>query len=114
MKIPDRWAVIKFDNSIITYYRLLGSWYGGYASGDSWHLNSGINEIKEHIDKDGYEYYDFIGFSGSVYRCYKGNEGMSGTAAGVFQNLVEKGRAKQLVVSFVSDFDTEKFKLMDK
>jgi hypothetical protein len=31
------------------------------------------------------DYYDVVGYSGSVYQCYKGAEGMSNYSAGVFE-----------------------------
>ena len=48
MTTPDRWVVLKiFSSSDGTFYKVLGSWYGGYTYGQSWRLNSGIQELKK-------------------------------------------------------------------
>lgn len=65
MYTPDNWVVI-FMNGDDPHYRILAGWSGGYTTGDSWKMNSGITKVEE----DG-DYYDFIGSSGSVYRCHK-------------------------------------------
>ena len=62
---PDNWVVI-FMNGDDPHYRILAGWSGGYLDGDSWKMNSGIVNVGEGVD-----YYDFIGSSGSVYRCHK-------------------------------------------
>jgi hypothetical protein len=70
---PDKWAIVHItspDNPPID--KVVGSWYGGFGGGDSWRMNSGIEKIEEHE-----LYYDVIGYSGSVYKCYKTSQGMS-------------------------------------
>lgn len=62
---PDNWVVIKIKGDD-PHYRVLAGWSGGYATGDSWKLNSGITSVEE---KDG-AYY-FYGSSGSCYICGK-------------------------------------------
>lgn len=64
---PDNWVVIKVGGND-PHYRVLAGWSGGYTTGDSWKLNSGIIKVKE----DDRSYY-FYGHSGSVYRCGKGS-----------------------------------------
>jgi len=59
---PDNWVIIKFPD----HYRILAGWSGGYATGDSWRMNSGITEYTQ----DG-DYHCFKGSSGSVYMCHK-------------------------------------------
>lgn len=68
---PDNWVILKVqpDEYTAPFYRVLAGWSGGYLDGDSWRLNSGIDEIKE----DG-DYYLFIGASGSTYKCHKNAE----------------------------------------
>ena len=66
---PDTWVVIKFTSPDDVTYKVFGGWYGGYAKGDSWQLNSGIEHIEENE-----LFYLFHGYSGSVYECYKGSE----------------------------------------
>lgn len=59
---PNYWQVIKIVRDKETIYKLFGTWYGGYTSGDSWRLNSGIMKV----EKEGHFLY-FYGFSGSFY-----------------------------------------------
>ena len=70
---PDGWIILKIDQEQGSMYRVFGSWSGGFFTGDSWRMNSGITSIKEEDD-----YYKLYGYSGSVYNCYKGREGIVG------------------------------------
>lgn len=84
---PECWKVIEFSTPAGERIRkVFGGWRGGFADGDRWKLNSGITETIETVD-----YYDFIGYSGSSYRCYKTCEGLSGHYLnGVFDSLVKQ------------------------
>jgi hypothetical protein len=101
---PDRWVVIEFARQgRDPVQKVLGGWYGGYTKGDSWRLNSGIERVVEAED-----YYEFYGYSGSVYRCYKHAYGMSGYMRDVyasfsrdFAELAESGDT----MSIVSDYE---------
>ena len=61
----DNWVIIKF-NGDDPHYRVLAGTSGGYTTGASWRMNSGIVEVNESND-----YYYFKGSSGSEYRCSK-------------------------------------------
>lgn len=63
---PDRWVVITFDTDGVSIDKVLAGWYGGYVSGDSWKLSSGVSKVTEFSDR-----YEFDNVSGSVYVCYK-------------------------------------------
>jgi hypothetical protein len=52
-------------------------------------MNSGIVKIESTDD-----YYDFHGYSGSVYRCHKNSYGTSGYGGGVLRNLIDKADNK--------------------
>ena len=39
---PDRWQVVLLKNKTESIKKVFAGWYGGYASGDSWKLSSGI------------------------------------------------------------------------
>lgn len=80
--IPDRWVMVKFVHNGKDIYKILATFYGGYTTGDSWKLNSGVTKIEE----DG-QCYLFHGSSGSVYRCHKQAYGMGGYTAGVFASF---------------------------
>ena len=69
---PDRWVVLEFTTPTQTIYKVFAGWYGGYTGGDSWQLNSGIASVKDCGD-----WYEFTGYSGSVYKCYKRNYDLS-------------------------------------
>lgn len=63
---PEAWQLLRIHDSLkdtITY-KVFAAWRGGYLSGDSWRLNSGVTNIT----KDD-EYYYFHGQSGSIYKC---------------------------------------------
>ena len=82
---PDRWLVIKFDDNGDTHYRVFGTWAGGYLDAESWRLNSGIAEIQ--VDGN---YLNFIGESGSVYRCFRGSYGIAGASnQGVLDYIIK-------------------------
>jgi hypothetical protein len=79
---PDRWVIVEINSAEHGKIRkVLGSWYGGFAGSDSWRMNSGIEQV---IDQG--DYYDIVGYSGSVYRCVKGAEGMSAYTRSIFEN----------------------------
>lgn len=80
---PDKWIVVKIgDQTGATHYRVFGTWYGGYLDGDSWRLNSGIAKV-ERSEK----YTDVFGESGSVYRCWRNNEGLSMYGSEILEQL---------------------------
>lgn len=84
---PERWVVLKLPNN---YYKVFGTWSGGYLTGDSWKLNSGI----EKVDQDD-DYYYFIGFSGSCYKCHKKGYGISTSyGLGVLTKIIEHGKVE--------------------
>ena len=87
---PDRWEVLEFqrDNDE-PVYKVFAGWYGGYTSGDSWQLNSGIVRVVDTGNA-----YEFHGHSGSVYICHKGAQSMSGLMLTVFDAW--KQQAKDL------------------
>lgn len=89
MKYPearrcDNWVVIavKGDNP---HYRLLTGTSGGYASGSSWNLNSGITRVEEDDD-----FFYFFGASGSCYAGHKGSYCLRMNNAHVWAQLQER------------------------
>lgn len=67
---PDNWVIIKIKGDD-PHYRVLAGWSGGYTTGDSWRMNSGIVRVEE--DK---EFFHFHGSSGSCYHCHKESYGL--------------------------------------
>ena len=64
MSYPDNWVVLKIHvkKEEKPHYRLLRGWSGGYATGSSWHMNSGIKSVTR--TEGGFV---FEGASGSSY-----------------------------------------------
>lgn len=86
---PNKWLIIKIDNVGDIFYKVFGTWSGGYLEGDSWRLNSGIDKTVYHEDS-----YEFQGNSGSVYICGKGGYGIAGASNyAVLETLLEKGNS---------------------
>jgi hypothetical protein len=79
---PDNWVIIKINN---THYRVLAGWSGGYATGSSWRMNSGITSVTEDDN-----YYYFSGASGSSYVCHKESYGLKMNIAYVWNFLESK------------------------
>jgi hypothetical protein len=108
METPDKWIVLKIgkENPI---YKVFASWYGGYLGSDSWKMNSGIKSVNIHED----DYVDFIGYSGSVYRCVIGCYGTNRYSQGVLTNVIE-GAKKQFVDVEVMSENTDWKELFSK
>lgn len=81
---PDRWVMLSIKSSELhsPTYKILAGWFGGFATGDSWKLNSGITKVEEDSD-----FYFFHGHSGSVYRCHKKEYGLCGITSSVLTNF---------------------------
>ena len=97
---PDRWVIIKTSDAAGEYYKVLGSWYGGFGGSDSWKLNSGITNATL-VDN----VYEFAGSSGSVYKCYENGYGTSGYGQNVLTHLIED--AKESITIEVMSEDTD-------
>jgi hypothetical protein len=94
---PDKWEVVEIQSDgQDTLRKVLGSWYGGYASSDSWRFSSGITNV---IDKD--TYWEVENYSGSIYICYKESQGISAYTAGVFNKMVEQGKNEGVSLTIV-------------
>jgi len=84
---PDSWTILRMVTPEETVYKVLASWYGGFSTGDSWKLSSGITEVN---DFGGY--YDLPQYSGSSYHCHKSAEYMSTTMAIVLSQWQEQAK----------------------
>jgi hypothetical protein len=95
---PDRWAIIKLPND---YYKVFGTWGGGYLDGDIWKLNSGISNVEQ--DEN---FYYFIGFSGSCYKCHKKAYGiMTSYGLGVLNKIIKQGNGQVELMEDVDDWE---------
>lgn len=82
---PDKWVIVAYDSDRKTIYKVLAGWSGGYLTGDSWRMNSGITKVEE----DGGDYI-FHGHSSTVYRCNKKAEGMTAMTAAVLKQAQDQ------------------------
>lgn len=98
MNIPDRWVVIEVVSDKTKLHRVFACWYGGWTGADSWQLNSGIVSVDEQS-----KYFDFEGQSGSVYRCYKANYGSNMYGSSVLNNLIEKSKEKDIIITVLPE-----------
>lgn len=74
---PDKWVMLKLtskEHSVC--YKVLASWYGGFAGSDSWKLSSGTKSASiADVGQDGW--VDFPQESGSTYTCFLDSYGTS-------------------------------------
>lgn len=84
---PEGWVIIKIGGPT-PHYRVFAGWYGGYLSGDSWRMNSGITKVTKED-----EYFLFAGDSGSLYQCHESSYGrLSSYNISVLQGFCEKSQ----------------------
>lgn len=91
---PDFWSVIKVKSDD-PHYRVFGSWAGSYLTGASWRMNSGIVRVEQDENP---EILNFIGSSGSVYKCHKNMYGFHYYGQSVYQNYDDKNPDKMEVM----------------
>jgi hypothetical protein len=102
---PDKWVIVKFTTPTETYYKCLGGWFGGFAWGDSWRMNSGIDYIKETDDS-----YEVYGHSGSMYDCVKVREGMSFYMESVYNSYLKEAESLEEYSLQIVKSDSDEFK----
>lgn len=81
---PHKHQVVKITSKGETFFRVLGSWYGGFAGSDSWRMSSVIQGVE-----DAGTHYIVRNHSGSIYICGKNNEGMSMLAESIYSGYVK-------------------------
>ena len=94
---PDNWVVIKIGGDD-PHYRVLAGWSGGYLTGDSWRMNSGIVRVEDAGDR-----YNFYGSTGSCYSCGKESYTLRTNNAHIWKQL--KDRHGDLVELMPEDTD---------
>lgn len=99
---PDLWVLVKItSNNNPTYFKILGSWYGGFTSGDSWRFSSGC--LSPQVDGDNIVWPQN---SGSTYHVSKKNVGMNNYTSNIYSVLCDEARAQgaELTVVEFDDF----------
>ena len=97
---PDKWVVIKIETNEQTIYKVFATVYGGYTNGDSWKLNSGISKVEDLGD-----YYNFHGYSGSIYSCPKNSYGTSSYTGNILADLIDHMENKATIKILPPDYD---------
>ena len=96
---PDCWVVVKITGpDTPPIHKVFACWYGGYLSGDSWKLNSGITRAYE----DG-NCFMFDGSSGSTYACPKSQYGTNMYGGGVLQNMIVKAEKNGVTIEILPE-----------
>lgn len=95
---PDNWVIIKIKGDD-PHYRVLAGWSGGYTTGDSWRLNSGITRAEETET-----HFNFYGASGSCYSCGKNGYGLRMNNARIWAQLSERHADKVELMSEDTDW----------
>lgn len=97
---PDLWIVLKIQKeNQLPYYRLFACWQGGYLTGDSWKINSGITEvIKQENDL-----LAFKGQSGSQYIVHPQAYGCSAFGGGIVDRMVKEGQKANIIVTIMDE-----------
>ncbi|MDE1816592.1 MAG: hypothetical protein KGI11_08550 [Thaumarchaeota archaeon] len=98
---PDLWTILKVGDGA---YKIAASWRGGYLSGDSWRLSSGIKKI---IDLKG-GYWEVTNNSGSVYLLHKKSVGMSWFTESEVKNCLKTGELVEVnIKDILEEFSNE-------
>jgi hypothetical protein len=108
--VPDTWVILKLTGEAVdgVLYKVFAGWYGGFADGDRWKMNSGITNFTEYG-----EYVEFDGYSGSIYRANKHNETLSthqhSVLVNISSNCMEEGVSIQVIpyTEFAKEFVPE-------
>ena len=74
---PDAWVMLKITTKETTVYKILGTWYGGWAGADRWKLSSGTVTLTKKEYPTGIVVYSMAQHSGSVYEGTEMNYKMS-------------------------------------
>lgn len=93
---PDKWVIVKFKKKDEVWYKVLGTWVGGYLHGASWRMSSGLEKVE-----DAGEIYKMHNYSGSIYECHKQMEQLHYVAAGILEQLKEQGKKEKVKVSVI-------------
>jgi len=88
MHFCDNWVIIKI-NGDDPHYRVLTGTSGGFGTGDSWRMNSGITAVREDAD-----YFYFAGSSGSEYECHKDSYCLRMNNAHIWTQMQKKNKEK--------------------
>lgn len=104
---PDKWVMLKITSRAHgVIYKILASWYGGFAGSNSWKLSSGTAGAFQ--DPNTPEVILFPQESGSTYACHKSIYGMSGYTAGVLSTWQDQLKDSDNIIEILDEnFDID-------
>jgi hypothetical protein len=75
---PEVWVILKisFVDGSNGFYKVFGSWRGGFVGSDAWRLSSGADSLATIEEKD--DELTWSQSSGSVYQMHKYSQGRLG------------------------------------
>jgi hypothetical protein len=82
---PNKFLLVEIELPDEKVMKVFGSWSGGYLDGDSWRMNSGIENVRV---EDGM--YHFNGYTGSTYVCAPDSYGAHVYGQSIINTLIEK------------------------
>ena len=93
-QIPEKWTILKLYGN---QYKVFATWSGGYLGRDRWLFNSGIASVDEDDD-----FYYFIGFSGSCYKCHKGAYGIANSyCRSILDNIMSQANGDPTLIEIM-------------
>lgn len=96
---PDRWVIVGTGET----FKVFGNWSGGYLDGDSWRLSSGLEKVEQ--DPEDEDYLLMHNWSGSIYRCHKQAEGMTGFGATIYGSWKKLDEGDKLSIVTLDEFN---------
>jgi hypothetical protein len=96
---PDKWVVVKITGKDTPpVHKVFACWFGGFADGDSWKLNSGITRATLEGNV-----YSFEGSSGSFYECHKDTYGYNMYGGSVLNNMIDKAEKNGIKIEVLPE-----------
>ena len=88
---PDRWVMLEFndDSTYEKWCKILAGWRGSFTDADSWKLSSRVIAIHNRIEN-----FEFQNESGSIYKCYKHNEGFTLLTCSIYESIMNQTEGK--------------------
>ncbi len=105
---PDGWVILHIhgegpDNEQLDNYRVAACWQGGYTTGESYQINSGILRFTKTPT-----HYTFSGVSGSEYVCSVDTHGkINSILMSVISNLQQNTTKIHITVVPIDQFEQE-------
>ena len=107
LHIPDTWVILEIKSKNSLHHKIFGGWYGGYTSGDSWKISSGIKTFVNG-DKD---FYESLQLSDSIYRCYKQSYKMSFYMSQMYDNFSDQLKSLDSKLRVLTEDEMKSFKI---